>query len=143
MHEVSILRLNLLRSFYLLWAVGLGTLVWPKILFHTGDWQLLSGVARCLLAAMSVVALLGLRYPLKMLPMIFFEILWKCLWLVVVALPLWLAHEIDPVTAESVKACGMVIIVPFFMPWRYIIDTYIKAPGNPWTKRGSLSTVTA
>lgn len=136
MPQVPLWRLNLLRALYLFWAVGLGSLVWPNILFHAGDWQLLSTVARSLLAAMSLLALLGLRYPLQLLPMLLFEMLWKSIWLVTVALPLWLAHSIDPVTAESVKACLLVVIVPVAMPWRYFLAAFVTRPGTPWTRAG-------
>ena len=43
-------------------------------------------VTLCLLIAMSLLAFLGLRYPVKMLPVLLFEALWKLLWFGVVAL---------------------------------------------------------
>jgi hypothetical protein len=35
------------------------------------------GVVRSVLAAVSLLAVLGIRYPLKMLPLLFFELVWK------------------------------------------------------------------
>jgi hypothetical protein len=47
----------------------------------------MEGVAACLLTAMALPALLGLRYPVRLLPILLFESLWKLIWLSVVALP--------------------------------------------------------
>ena len=40
-----------------------------------------------MLTAMSILAFLGLRYPVKMLPVLLFESAWKLLWLALVAVP--------------------------------------------------------
>jgi hypothetical protein len=86
-----------------------------------------------MLAAMPLLALLGLRYPLKMLPLLFFEMLWKAIWLVLVALPLWTAHRsIDADTQQTIQACLMVAIFPFLIPWRYVFTTFVLQPGDRW-----------
>ena len=46
------------------------------------------------LGALSILAVLGVRYPFKMLPLLFFELLWKVMWLVGWGLPLWGSAEI-------------------------------------------------
>lgn len=82
--EVSIFRLYLLRAAYLLLVVGLGITVWPTMIHHP-QWTLWHGVGKSMLAAISVLAILGIRYPLKMLPLLFFEVTWKSIWLVAIA----------------------------------------------------------
>ena len=133
MPEVSTFRLYLLRAMYLLIAVGLGLMVWPKLIHHTSDWALKFGDEVALLAGVQVLALLGIRYPLKMLPLLLFELTWKSIWLVAIAFPLWSTHQIDPVTAESIKACGMgVILCPLVIPWKYMSLKFVKEPGDRW-----------
>ena len=132
MTEVSLLRLYLLRAMYLLIAVGQGLIQWPLILHHTHPWVLMSGVGHSMLAALSLVCLIGLRYPLQMLPVMIFEISWKLIWLIAVAVPLALANQIDADTLDSVKACLGVAIVIAVVPWRYVLENYAKKPGDRW-----------
>src|SRR5579859_4513072 len=105
MSEVSAFRLCVLRAAYALIAVGLAFMVWPKMIQHTGAWALKYGDTFGLLAGVQILAMLGIRYPLKMLPLLFFELTWKSIWLLAIALPLWRANQIDPGTAESIQAC--------------------------------------
>lgn len=130
--EVSLLRLYLLRAIYLLIAVGLGSDIWPLIIHHAKPWSLMHGVAMSLLAAVSAMAVLGLRYPLQMLPLLFFEIVWKLIWLIAIAVPLGLAHQVDADTMETVVACLMVAIVIVAVPWRFVFENYVKKPGDRW-----------
>ncbi|HWE06101.1 MAG TPA: hypothetical protein VG274_05285 [Rhizomicrobium sp.] len=52
------------------------------------------GVARALLGALSP-SLVGVRYPVQMLPLLLFELMWKSIRLLAIALRLRLAHRID------------------------------------------------
>ena len=133
MSEVSLFRLYLLRAAYLFVVVGLATTVWPPVLQHTKAWPLMSGVVCCLLAAVSILAAWGIRYPLQMLPVLLFELIWKSIWLISVALPLWSAGEMDPRTSRTVIDCLVgVVLMPIVIPWGYVFANYVKKPGDPW-----------
>jgi hypothetical protein len=54
---------------------------------------------------MSVLAFIGLRHPLRMLPVLLFEVAWKLTWL------------------------GVAVI-----PWRRVLAQYVIAPGEPWRR---------
>jgi hypothetical protein len=129
MTEVSTPRLYALRALYLLIAVGLGITIWPQIINHPLSAH---GATTSLLGAMALLAILGLRYPLQMLPLLLFELVWKTIWLTAIALPLWRANLLDADTMESVRACLMGIIVPIVIPWRYVFAHYLKASGDRW-----------
>jgi hypothetical protein len=129
---VPLYRLYALRFGYLLLVVGLGSEIWPLMFHHSKPWDLMHGVADCMLAALSACAVIGLRYPLKMLPLLFFEIAWKTIWLVVVALPLWRAHHMDDATLETTRDCLMGVIFPLMIPWPYVFANYVKSAGDRW-----------
>jgi membrane associated rhomboid family serine protease len=133
MSEVSIFRLYLLRAMYLLIAAGLATTVWPVIISPPNSIAGPSSVVRALLGALALLSLLGLRYPLKMLPLLLFELLWKIIWVVGSALPMWLGPGLDQYGSESLFACLMgVVLVPIVIPWRYVARHYARAPSEPW-----------
>jgi hypothetical protein len=133
--EVSTFRLYLLRAMYLLMAVGLAFTIWPGILHHPAGVEHMRGVVRSLLGAVCLLAVLGIRYPLKMLPLLFFELVWKTIWVVAFGVPLWKAHQFDPDTLETLKATLMgVVLVPIVMPWGYLFAHYVRAPGDRWGK---------
>jgi hypothetical protein len=136
MNEVSLFRLYLLRALYLLIVVGLGIVRWPEVIqqviYQEKDWELMEGVVASMLFAFSVLSILGLRYPLQMLPLLLWELLWKSIWLIVVALPLWSAGQMDESTWATAWACLMVVIVPFVIPWRFVFEHYVKKRGDRW-----------
>lgn len=133
MTEVSTLRLALLRGMYLLVAVGLGMTLWPSILGSVGGPADPHSVIRALLGALSLMCLLGLRHPLRMLPVLLFELLWKTLWVGLTALPLWRAGTLDTYGQETLSACLVgVVLVPLVVPWGHVWRRYLRAPGEPW-----------
>jgi hypothetical protein len=132
MTEVPLWRLNALRAGYLLLVAGLGAVVWPGIIHHDRPWELMRGVVHCMLAALSALAILGLRYPLRMLPLLFFELAWKSIWLIVVARPLWSAHRMDADTMETAMECLMAVVFVAVIPWRYAISMYLATGADRW-----------
>ncbi len=70
MNEVSLLRLYVLRAMYLFIVVGLAAYLWPGVLDPDKHWRLMQNQASCMLAAFSLLCVLGLRYPLQMLPVL-------------------------------------------------------------------------
>lgn len=127
-----------LRATYLLVAAGGGVTIWPAIIHPANAQDLMQGVANSLLAAVSLLAVLGIRYPLKMLPLLLFELIWKSIWLFAFAWPLWSAHQIDAATAQSIKACLMGIIFPIVIPWPYVLENYVKRHSDRWRRASAV-----
>ncbi|HXY11333.1 MAG TPA: hypothetical protein VEI52_26105 [Terriglobales bacterium] len=131
-HSVSLFRLYTLRAAYLVMAAGLGVYVWPAVIHHTNEFAVTRGIQVALLAGLGATAALGLRYPVQMLPILLFELLWKAIYLIGFALPLWSAHEINAATAEDIKAVLMVVIFIPLIPWRYVFGHYVLKHGDRW-----------
>ena len=121
MPEVTKVQLYLLRAMYLLITVGLGLTVWPLILAPAERMADAHSVIQSILGAFCLLSLVGLRYPLQMLPILLFELLWKTLWVLGFALPVWLRSGLDEYAAGVVFACAMgIVLTPIAIPWRYL-----------------------
>jgi hypothetical protein len=131
--EVSTLRRNLLRACYALMAVGLGATVWPDVIQHTEAGAVRSGVSLSLLAGLGATAALGIRYPMRILPVLIFELAWKAIFLTAFALPLYLAHRLDTATAANAGACLIAVLFIPVIPWRHVVSTYLMNRSEKWT----------
>lgn len=78
---------------------------------------------------MSILAFLGLRHPVRLLPLLLFESAWKVLWLALVALPRFATGTLDDDTTAIVANCSVVVVILVVVPWRFVGQTYVKAPG--------------
>lgn len=128
--DVSLVRIYVLRATYLLIVIGLGAMVVPTVLSHPLDSR---GVIPSLLGGVWLLAWIGLRYPLQMLPLLLFELAWKSMWMLAYGLPQWISGQVPPTFAEDVFAIGLgVVLMPLVIPWSYVYRHYIKQPGTHW-----------
>ncbi|TDW81749.1 hypothetical protein EV137_7759 [Kribbella pratensis] len=130
--DLPLYRLHLMRAGYLLMGVGLAVVKWPILISHGSSWPLFEGVVTCILTAMSLLAFLGLRYPVRLLPLLLFESAWKLIWLSVVALPKAVAGDMDSATQAIAVNCAVVLVILAVTPWRYVWQQYVRAPGDRW-----------
>ncbi|HEX5183509.1 MAG TPA: hypothetical protein VFW19_10195 [Allosphingosinicella sp.] len=128
---VPLWRLYILRACYAILAAGLGSGQVPAFLHHA-HWTQPSAVAHSFFLALALLSIVGIRYPLRMLPLLLYELLWKMIWLCGVALPLWLAGQVDADTRKSFFEIAPVVILVPLLPWRYIVSNYLKTPGDRW-----------
>jgi hypothetical protein len=132
MTGVSTARLAVLRAAYLLIVVGLTLMIWPGIINHPADVEHMRGVMRSLLGGVSILALLGLRYPLQMLPVLLFELIWKTIWLVAFALPINRAGVWTEGTRGTLFDCVFGVVVCLIaIPWGYVFAQYVRKPAEP------------
>jgi hypothetical protein len=67
-----------------------------------------------------------------MLPILFFELAWKAIYLLAFALPLSSAHQMSAAVAEDVHACLIAVIFIPLIPWRYAFAHYVLQRGDRW-----------
>jgi hypothetical protein len=119
-------NIYLLRLLFLLVFIFVGYDSWSTILGHDGAWDHVRAAAFCMWGAYSLLSLIGVLYPLKMLPLVLFEIVYKAVWLVIVAYPLWIANELVGSPAEEMTAAFLWVVLPILaMPWAYFFKAYI------------------
>ena len=128
--EVSLARIYVLRATYLLLVIGLGGMIVPEVVSHP---VISRGVIPSLLGAVWVLAFVGLKYPLEMLPLLMFEFAWKSIWMLAYGLPQWYASQLPATFAEDSFNIGVgVILMPLVIPWGYVYRHYVKQSGARW-----------
>ena len=126
-------RLYLLRAAFLVIGLAQGFLTWSTILHHPAPFEFWHGVSLALLGALTLLSLLGVRYPVRMLPLMIFEFTWKFIWALAIWLPPYLAHTLDARTADNAMSIlAGVVVVPLVLPWGYIWKHYVVAPSDRW-----------
>ncbi len=128
--EVSLARIYVLRATYLLLVIGLGGMIVPEVVSHP---VISRGVIPSLLGAVWLLAFVGLKYPLEILPLLMFEFVWKSVWMLAYGLPQWSAGQLPPTFAEDSFNIGFgVILMPLVIPWGYVYRHYVKQSGARW-----------
>ena len=126
-------RLNLMRGGYLL--MGIGTfIVKGPMLAQVSSLPAIEGAQLCILIALALLAFLGVRYPIGMLPILMFEVLWKVLWLALVAVPLLIANDLNGPTESLLFSILFVIPIIALTPWDYVWKRFVTTDGERWTR---------
>ncbi|MGA9795602.1 MAG: hypothetical protein WBQ17_08695 [Rhizomicrobium sp.] len=73
------------------------------------------GVKKDTLIALVTLLVVGIRYPLKILPLLFWEMTWTTVWLLTVASPAWQSGTLNADAAETAFDVSFVwIVVPLY-----------------------------
>lgn len=124
-----------LRLFFAAMVIVLGSNQLNYILEGASEWTRWRGLGHSMLFALAVFAIGGLFRPLVFLPIMIYEIAWKAVWLVVVALPPWLAgQEIPSVVNTKSSIIGICLII-IVIPWKYVWWKYFTQPIEPWRRK--------
>jgi hypothetical protein len=74
----------------------------------------------------TLISFIGILKPLKILPIVLFEIVYKVAWLLIVAWPLWVNDELAGSAVEEMAGVYIWVVFPIVaMPWRYFFRNYI------------------
>ena len=128
--DVSIARLYVLRATYLLLVVGLGATIVPPLINHA---PMARGMIPSLLGGVWLLAFVGLKYPLRMLPLLMFEFAWKTIWMLAFGVPQWSSGQMPASFTEDFQNIALgVILMPIVIPWGYVWHHYIRQPADRW-----------
>jgi hypothetical protein len=124
------INIYLLRTVYLLAGVFVTAESWYEIFTHEGSWNHIRGVAVAVWASYPLLCLLGVFKPLKLLPIMVFIVLYKSIWMAVVAIPMWRAGTLVGSPAEEMARVFMwVPLALFVVPWGYFFREFVL-PGK-------------
>jgi hypothetical protein len=125
-HEgVPNVNIYLLRLLYVLMFFVLGRITWTHVLTHQGLWEPTNAVVWCVWTAFATLAGIGIIRPVKMLPIVLLEILYKVQWLILVAYPLWSKGMLAGSPAEEITSQFLWVILPIAaVPWGYVFANY-------------------
>jgi hypothetical protein len=125
--EVPKYRQHLMRLVYGLTCFGVGPQAWSSLVTHAGPWDPVRGVAFSFWAAYATLMILGVWNPLKMVPLLVLQLLYKSVWLLSVALPLARAGPLDATAAELVRIFMIAAVIDLVVvPWPYVFRHYIR-----------------
>ncbi len=125
------INIYLLRILFTLMFVFLTYDSWSHILNHKGAWDVANAAAWCMWGSYSVISFIGILRPLKMLPIILFEIIYKTTMLIIVSYPLYVKNELIGSPAEGMTRMFVWVVIPIVaMPWRYFFRNFILKPKN-------------
>src|SRR6186713_2662487 len=123
---VARINIYLLRLLFLLMLIFLGKDAWGYIFTHKGPWDAAEAMNFSIWASYSVLSVFGLIHPLKMLPLILLEILYKTIWLILVAYPLWMSNQLWGSPVEGMAFAFLLVPLPIIaMPWKYAFRKYV------------------
>ena len=133
MNEISAVRIYALRAVYLLNLAGGAWMFWPALLHPSRPLDLFEGFAFSFWAGLTTLMGLGLRYPLRMLPLLLLQLFYKTVWLLAVALPLWSAGRWDARATSSTRTFVAAVAADLLViPWAYVVEQYVRQPGERW-----------
>mgnify|MGYP003676537884 CR=1 FL=1 len=125
--RISKYRIYFLQFIYLATFISLGRFAWLEIFTHTQRLENFYGVTISLWAGYATLMAFGVYRPLKMIPMLILQLIYKSTWLLGVALPMWSAGTLDPTTSYWIKSWSFAVLInALVLPWPYIYQHFIK-----------------
>ena len=115
-----------MRFIYVLMSTLLAFQVWSHIFTYDQQWEPSDAMDWSVWAAFTIFAFIGVFRTVKMIPILLLEITYKCIWLILVALPLHLEGNLSDATTNGMIFPFLFVILPIvFVPWGYVINKYI------------------
>jgi len=128
--QLSPIRLYSMRFFYLFNAIVIGAGAWPELINSRAPWDLIHSIAYSIYAGYSLLMLLGVLVPVRMLPLLLLQLVYKVIWIAAAGLPMWSAGNLDQVSGMIKLFAAIVVLDLAIIPWRYVFGNYrLMSPG--------------
>ncbi len=148
--ELSRIRLYAIRFVYLFNALVIGFGAWSELikqvrLISEGKtWDLVYGIAYSIYAGLALLMLWGVRFPLKMLPLLLLQISYKTIWLMVVGYACWSAGRLNPEVMATTRFFAAIVVLDLvIIPWPYVFGNYVRGELGSGSRGGARPEVEA
>jgi hypothetical protein len=122
--EVSLARLYVLRAACVLFFLAGPFIALPDVIRPDPTSR---GLMSSIVAGFWVMSILGLRDPLRIMPIFLFEFVWKTIWLLAFGLPRWLSGAGAPHLRQDLLEIGTFpILFALLIPWGYVWRHYLR-----------------
>jgi len=117
-------------------AFGLGILVAPDAMgsalrFPKED-PIVLGISGSVYSAFAILSLLGLRSPLKFVPVLLLQLCYKCIWFLCIVIPLGVSGHLPPYSVAPAVIFATYIIGDLIaIPFRYVFAKDLPLEGQP------------
>lgn len=120
-------RLNVMRGLFFLNFISLAFDNWSTIFFPEEQMDTLTGVTISFWAAFSLLNLFGIRFPLKFIPILLLQLLYKSAWIIGTYLPARNSGTLDEDLNSFLWVCiAGIILNLLIIPWRFVYSEYLK-----------------
>lgn len=129
MSQTADVRWGWLKAMYMITifiagAFGLGIVLAPELIkarLHTTCDVIPYGMLGAVWLAMGIVAIFGLRDPLKFVPLLLVQLIYKSVWVASIAIPMWMAGTFATKDTVTAALFGLVIVGDLIaIPFRYL-----------------------
>ena len=125
-HEIPKTRRYFMSGLFALNFLSLFVDNWTTILFPSEQLGTLEGVAISFWAAFSLLMLIGIRYPTKMIPLLMLQLLYKASWIIGVYRPAYFNGEVTEGLQSFLWVCvAGVVLNLLIIPWKYVFREYV------------------
>jgi hypothetical protein len=122
--EVSRVRLYVLRATCVLFFAAGPFIALPDVIHPDATSR---GLMSSLVAGFWVMSILGLRDPLRIMPIFLFEFAWKTIWLLAFGLPRWSSGVNAPHLRQDLWEIGAFpFLLALIIPWGYVWRRYVR-----------------
>jgi len=116
-----------MRGLFFLNFISLAFDNWGTILFPDSQMDTLTGVTISFWAGFSLLNLLGVRFPLKFVPILMLQLLYKSAWIIGTYLPAKNSGVLDEDLTSFLWVCVAGIVLNLLViPWKFVYHEYLK-----------------
>ncbi len=120
-------RLHIMRGLFFLNFIALAFDTWPIIFSPQEQLDTLTGVTYSFWASFSLLNLLGIRFPLKFIPILLLQLLYKIAWIISTYLPAKNSGLLNEDLDSFLWICVAGIVLNLLIiPWGYVYRNYLK-----------------